>query len=89
MIAEIGKLQELLDWYIAESETRKKYATQRLQELEKHHTWIQADKIKEMTDEELKNKFIEYYKNGSGFKQNLNQLNRDRIVRVYPDSETP
>ena len=59
----------------------RKYTPQRLQELEKNHAWIQADRIKEMPDEELKNRFIEYYKNGSGLKQSLNQLNRDRIVR--------
>lgn len=74
------QIKKLLEWFVNSSETRKTYAEQRKRSLEENHKWIQPDVIKKMSDEELEENFLEYYKSGGG-KQNLNQIYRDRIIR--------
>lgn len=74
------KIQQLLEWFVNSSETRKKWSEPRRKALEENHKWIQPKVIQQMTDEELEAKFIEYYKTGGG-RQSLNQINRDRIIR--------
>lgn len=75
------QIQKLLEWFVNSSETKKKWSERRKKALEDNHKWIQPDVIKKMSDEELEIKFLEYYKSGSGYKQGLNQINRDRIIR--------
>jgi len=41
--------------------------------------WIRPEKIKELNDEELTQRFIEYYSGGEG-RQRFNQIWRDRII---------
>ena len=74
------QIQELLDWFVSSSETRKRWAEHRKRSLEENHKWIQPDVIKKLSDEELEAKFLEYFKSGGG-RQNLNQIYRDRIIR--------
>jgi hypothetical protein len=42
--------------------------------------WIRPDTIQELPDEELREKFLEYYKGGEG-RQRFNQIYRDRIIK--------
>ena len=42
--------------------------------------WLQPHVIKDISNQDLKNKFIDYYKGGEG-RQTFNQIWRDRIVR--------
>jgi len=75
------QIKELLEWFINTSETRQKWSEKRQRALEENHEWIRLEVIKAMPDDELKKRFLEYYKGGTGEKQNLNQIYRDRIVR--------
>jgi hypothetical protein len=45
--------------------------------------WINPNSIRSLTDNELRQKFLEYFKGGEG-RQRLNQIYRDRIVRDIP-----
>lgn len=74
------QIKELLKWFMTSSESRRKYSEPRVKAFDENHNWIQPDVIKEMSDEELESKFLKYYKTG-GMRQNLNQVNRDRIIR--------
>lgn len=66
-----------------DSQNYKLWRPRRIRRHEYNHGWIDPDKIKTMSDDELKNKFIEYYKGGEG-RQVLNQIWRDRIIRDLP-----
>jgi predicted nuclease of restriction endonuclease-like (RecB) superfamily len=74
------QIQKLLEWFVISSETKKNWSEKRKKTLEENHKWIQPHIIKKMDSEELKTKFLEYYKTG-GARQSLNQINRDRIIR--------
>jgi predicted nuclease of restriction endonuclease-like (RecB) superfamily len=74
------QIKKLLDWFVNSSETRKTYAEQRIKSQEENHKWIQPEVITKISDQELEEKFLEYYKSGGG-RQNLNQIYRDRIIR--------
>ncbi len=74
------QVKKLLEWFAAVSETRKNWAEKRRKALEENHKWIQPDKIKEMPDDELEKKFLEYYQGGTGQKQTLHQIYKDRII---------
>ncbi|MEM3565191.1 MAG: endonuclease NucS [Candidatus Jordarchaeaceae archaeon] len=58
----------------------KEWHTPRQEKQKYNHEWINPEKIKEMPDDELKRRFIEYYSGGEG-RQTLNQIWRDRIIR--------
>lgn len=45
--------------------------------------WINPNSIQSLTNDELQQKFLEYFKGGEG-RQRLNQIYRDRIVRDIP-----
>lgn len=49
----------------------------------KHHEWINLDSFKSLTDEDLKQRFIEYYKTGA-HRNEFNQINRDKIIKDVP-----
>jgi hypothetical protein len=63
------QVKELLEWFANFSETRKKWAGNRKEALERNHEWIQPDVIKKMSDDELEKTFLDYYRNGAGEKQ--------------------
>lgn len=72
---QVGKLE----WYITTSETRN-WTDFRNKEYSKNSKWIKPDVIRDMDENELKDKFFDYYKSGGG-RQSLNQIYRDRIIR--------
>jgi len=74
------QIRKLLEWFINSSETKKKWSDNRKSALLENQKWINIDSVKKLSDEELEGKFLEYYKNG-GYKQSLNQIYRDRIIR--------
>ncbi len=75
-----SQIKELLEWFVTSSQMYNTHMEKRRQAQEENHKWIQPQVIKAMSDAELVQRFTEYYRDGGG-KQNLNQLNRDRIVR--------
>ena len=72
---------DLLEWFANESEIRAKFAEKRREAFDENNKWIQPETIKEMSDDELEKRFLEYYKGGTGEKQRINQIYRDRIIR--------
>jgi len=75
------QIKRLLEWFVNSSEANKEWANKRKIGQEQAHEWLQPHKIKDMFDEELKEKFRNYYKRGSGDKQHLIQLNRERVIK--------
>ena len=75
------QLKGLLDWFVNFSETKKQWGDKRKKATEKNHAWIQPSVIQNMPDEALEDNFLEYYNINTGYKQNLNKVNRDRIMR--------
>jgi MoxR-like ATPase len=75
------QIKKLLDWFVNESGTRKKWSERRQKALDENHRWIQPEVIQQMVDEELEKKFLDYYNTGTGEKQRLNAVYRDRIIR--------
>ncbi|WJI09504.1 DUF1016 family protein [Methanobacterium sp. CWC-01] len=73
------QVQKLLEWYLTISKTRE-WINFRNQEHEKNHSWIKPGVIEDMGEDELKERFFDYFKGGGG-RQNLNQIYRDRIIR--------
>ena len=74
------QIKELLKWFATSSETRKKWSGERKKAYQKNKEWIQFEVIQKLPEEELSEKFREYYKSGGGNKQNLIQINRERII---------
>ena len=83
-----NQIRELLRWYVNSSETRQEYHDERMEELEKNEKWIDPEVIRNMPFEELKEHYLEYYNNGTGKKQNINPIYRDRIIRDPKFKET-
>jgi len=52
------QIQRLFDWFLNSSETRKKWGEHRKKAYEENHAWIQPDKIRKMSNEELELKFL-------------------------------
>jgi hypothetical protein len=63
-----------------ESNTYLKWHKHRVECHQFNSKWINPDAIQSMSDDELRQKFLEYYKGGEG-RQTFNQIYRDRIVR--------
>ncbi|RSN76296.1 DUF91 domain-containing protein [Candidatus Methanodesulfokora washburnensis] len=63
-----------------ESDSYKKWHEHRIERYKSNSEWINPDSIKKLTDDELRQRFLEYYKGGEG-RQTFNQIYRDRIVR--------
>jgi hypothetical protein len=74
------QIKRLLEWFVNSSETRRKWSEPRRKAYEVNHQWIQPDVIREMPNNELEAKYLEYYRSG-GKRQNLNQIHRARIIR--------
>lgn len=75
------QIKELLKWFVNSSETYRNWMPKRRHSEKMNHTWIQPEKIKEMADEELKNHYLDYFNSGTGDKQNIIAISRDRIIR--------
>lgn len=71
---------KLLEWFVNSSEVNKEWANRRKKGQKQAHEWLQPAKIKDLSDGELSDKFRDYYKRGSGDKQHLIQLNRERVL---------
>jgi len=63
-----------------ESNTYLKWHKYREERHKFNSKWINPDVIRGLTDDELRQRFLDYYKGGEG-RQRLNQIYRDRIVR--------
>lgn len=74
------QIQRLLEWFANSSETKKKWSEPRREAFEVNHQWIQPDVIREMPDNELEARFLEYFKSGGG-RQTLIQMNRKKIIK--------
>ena len=75
--------EDQLSSVLRHPEIKKLIEEWREKRIEYHHKWrewIDPLKIKEISDEELKQKFEEYYKIGAG-RHSFNQIYRDRITR--------
>ncbi|MFC1882786.1 hypothetical protein ACFL2S_15010, partial [Thermodesulfobacteriota bacterium] len=81
MVLNDEQIKELLEWFVNSSVQNENWSEKRDRGLEEHHKWIQPDTIKSLSDEELEERFLSYYKSGTGNRQKLNQVNRDRIIR--------
>lgn len=75
------QIKELLQWFVYSSDTNRDWMPKRRECERINHEWIQPEKIKEMSDEELKTHYLDYYNSGTGEKQNINAIFRDRIIR--------
>jgi len=65
------------------SEDYKHWRPRRKERHEYNQDWINPDGIETMSEDELRDKFLEYYGGGEG-RQALNQIWRDRIIRNVP-----
>jgi RecB family endonuclease NucS len=63
-----------------ESNTYLKWHKHRVERHQFNSKWINPDSVQSLTDDELRQRFLNYYKGGEG-RQTLNQIYRDRIVR--------
>ena len=75
------QIKNLLGWFINESDFMRIHGESRKKGIEENNQWIQPSVIKIMSDDTLKEKYLNYYNSNVGDKQNLNKVNRDRIVR--------
>jgi hypothetical protein len=75
------QIGNLLEWFISSSVNYREYNPLREKALEENNKWIQPSVIAELPDEELEKRFLDYYNNNAGHKQNLIKLNRDRIIK--------
>lgn len=73
------QVQKLLEWFVTTSETKKAWTQFRYDEYKKNSKWLKPDIISNMSEDELKEKFFEYYRSGGG-RQSLNQINREKII---------
>ena len=55
------QIKKLLEWFMNDSETNKKWYEKRINISKENHQWIQPNLITKISDEELKEKFLEYF----------------------------
>lgn len=73
------QIQRALDWFANSSEIYRNWAPSRKIFLQENNKWIQPESIKNLSDEELERKFLDYFNNNT--RQVLNKIYRDRIIR--------
>lgn len=73
------QIKLLLDKFVA-SEEAQTWIKQRGEDHKRWKEWIDPDKLNILSDDELKNKFLEYFNEGAG-RHHFNAVYRDRIVR--------
>jgi hypothetical protein len=69
----------LIDKFVS-AEQAKAWREQRIADHKKWKEWIDPGKIDPLPDEELRNRFLEYFNQGAG-RHGFNAIYRDRIVR--------
>ena len=74
-----GQIKILLDKFI-DSDDHKTCKKPRDEAHERWKAWVDPNKIKILSDDELKIKFLEYFKEGAG-RHSFNSIYRDRIIR--------
>jgi len=75
------KIKKLLSWFVNFSATYKKWTPERLEAQNINEEWIQPEVIAKMSDEELEERYLHYYNDKTGKKQNLIAIKRDRIIK--------
>ena len=73
------QIKILIDKFVS-SEDAKVWIKQRQDDSKRWKGWIDPDKVGTLSDDELKNKFLEYFNEGAG-RHPFNAVYRDRIVR--------
>lgn len=73
------QIKLLLDRFVS-SETAQAWRNQRREDNKRWTEWIDPEKIKNLSDEELKKAFLDYFNEGAG-RHPFNAVYRDRIVR--------
>ena len=73
------QIKVLLDRFVA-SEEAQIWIKQRWEDRKRWREWIDPKKIETLSDNELKNSFLEYFNEGAG-RHPFNAIFRDRIVR--------
>ena len=73
------QIEKLMDWFVNFSEIYKKWTPKRRLFLQENNRWIQPEIIKDLSDDELSEKFLVYYNNNT--RQVLNKINRNKIVQ--------
>lgn len=73
------QIKLLLDKFVA-SEEAQAWIKQRWEDHKRWKEWIDPDKLNTLSDDELKNRFLEYFNKGAG-RHPFNAVYRDRIVR--------
>ena len=73
------QIKLLLDKFVA-SEEAQTWRKQRWKDHKRWKEWIDPDKLDTLSDDELKNRFLEYFNKGAG-RHPFNAVYRDRIVR--------
>lgn len=73
------QIQKVLEWFVNSSEIYKNWTPNRKIFLQESNKWIQPETIKNLSDEELERKFLNYYNNNT--RQTLNRINRDKIIQ--------
>ncbi|PKL69076.1 MAG: hypothetical protein CVV28_02885 [Methanobacteriales archaeon HGW-Methanobacteriales-1] len=74
------KIGKLLEWFESSSQMRTEWLPKRLNAIKKNHEWIQPEMIENMSDEELKNRYLDYFNSGTGEKQSLIHINKFRPI---------
>jgi len=73
------QIRSLLDKFVA-SEEAQTWIEQRRKDNKQWKKWIGLDRLKALSDDELKSRFLEYFNEGAG-RHPFNAVYRDRIVR--------
>ena len=73
------QIKLLLDKFVA-SEEAQTWIKQRKEDHNRWKEWIDPSRLNTLSDDELKNKFLEYFNEGAG-RHPFNAVYRDRIVR--------
>ncbi|MGC8620234.1 MAG: hypothetical protein ACP5LA_07040, partial [Thermoplasmata archaeon] len=73
------QIKLLLNKFVA-SEEAKTWIQQRWEDHKRWKEWIDINKLNNLSDDELKNRFLEYFNEGAG-RHPFNHIYRDRIVR--------
>lgn len=80
MLSSDEQIKQLLEWFAVTSQTRKKWSESRRRDHEIWKQWINGESVRRLSDEELKEKFLDYFNKGAG-RHPFNAIYRDRIVR--------
>ncbi|MGV9206304.1 MAG: endonuclease NucS domain-containing protein [Promethearchaeia archaeon] len=76
-----NEIKKLLEWFVESSNTKKEDTEHRNKSIEKNHKWIQLEVINDMSNDEFKNKFLNFYEKGGGLQNMLlmykNSLTKD------------